>query len=281
IVGLAGPVSDAGSGVASAEFSPDGGKTWLPASISGAGWGFAWDTSDLKNGNHTLSVRVRDLAGNLGAPVQLAVILDNHAPFISLTESWAIWESGTLTIQSNVIPLQSVRVLLKDPVMRYPNEVLVNSVPNSTTASTAVVWDRVMGNYVAAPGSYLVEAEVCDIYDLCSNVTGMITIPDGIPTPVVATQQVQQVQEAAWVPQPPIVIPTSAPTEVPLPAPEVIVPVVEESPAPPPVADIPAWPVLTVAALLFMFAFLLMSDPRPVALRSLARTIKPFMKNQE
>jgi hypothetical protein len=40
----------------------------------------------------------------------------------------------------------------------------------------------------------------------------------------------------------------------------------------------PVWPALIAIMLLFMFAILLLFDPRPAALRSLAKTISPILR---
>ena len=261
-VQLLGMVSDVHSGVASVEFSADG-ATWLPTSVSAAGWNFMWNTLSFKNGKQPIFLRARDVAGNLGEPVQGNPILDNYPPYVSLSESWNVWETGSLLAQPNGIPLKSIRVVVKDPLMRYPDTVLSDDNP----ASPSIAWDRILGNMIAPPGKYMVIAEACDLYGLCSKDTGTITIPPGIPLSTLTPTPIPE----SYIEPRATATSQSTPTELPLdlPTPPSVI-----APTPPQIERSLIWPVIVLAMLLFMFTFLLLSDPRPAALRSLARAIQ-------
>jgi hypothetical protein len=150
--------------------------------------------------------------------------------------------------------------------MRYPNELFFDDLP----APKQISWDRIIGNVTAPPGSYSVEVEACDIYGVCSKATGTIIIPEGIPTPT---------PELFLFPPPvtkPLVIaPTQIVIPVQLPQAIVIPPEIPLIVPPPPK---PVWPAAIAAMLLFMFAILLSFDPRPAALRSLAKTVSPIIR---
>jgi len=257
---LSGETTDIHSGVASVEVLPDGtGASWLPALYTPTEWGLAWDTSNLPNGDHVLLARALDAAGNISAPVAVSVILDNHPPLVSLSSLWPVAESGVVTFQPDVIPLASVKVEVETT-----HEMLINAQPSAGESRISVSWPA---GRAAAPGTYPVVATVCDIYDLCASARGAVLVgavppatvePDPVSLPPIEPNPVL----------PPVIEP---PAYVPIqinPFPD--------QPLPVPAAAI--WPLFCMAAILLMYAFLLMSDPRPEALRSLARVIQPYCK---
>jgi hypothetical protein len=265
-VQIGGQSTDSTSGLSINQISFDN-LNWLSLPLNNSDWSYAWETADLPNGALSIFARSIDQAGNIGIPSQIKVVLDNHPPFLELSQSWNIWEGGALSVQPNVTPLKSVRIFIKDPLMRYPNELFFDDLP----APKQISWDRIIGNVTAPPGSYSVEVEACDIYGVCSKATGTIIIPEGIPTPT---------PELFLFPPPITKPPVIAPTQVVIPVqlPQVVVIPPETTPpivVPPPK---PVWPAAIAAMLLFMFAILLSFDPRPAALRSLAKTIYPTIR---
>lgn len=261
-VHLTGTVSDQTSAVQSVEFSSDG-TTWQSVSFADGNWSFDWDSSAFDNGDRILYLRAKDVAGNLGAPVQASVILDNLPPYVNLSETWNIWESGELAVFDNVIPLESIRIIVHDPMLRFADQVIHDKLP----APKSVIWDRVIGPASAPPGTYTVTVEVCDIYGLCAKDTGTVVIP-AVPTPT-PTPMPEEPARRWW--QLPLTLPRPVEPE-PLP-PVVIQPV--EVPVQEPIAPVsyPLWTTFLLGLLLLLFTFLLLLDPRPAAYRSLTRRL--------
>ncbi len=273
---LSGSTSDAGSGVASVEVSTDG-STWIPTLVTPSEWGLAWDTSKLPNGDHVLLVRARDVAGNTNYPASISVVLNNHPPLVSLSSLWPVTESGVLTFQADGTPLKSVQVEVEST-----GEMLVNICPSAGESRLSVAWPQ---GRAAAPGTYPVVATVCDIYNLCASARGAILVSAAPPIPSVEPNPVVPPIIEPPVIEPPVIEPPTI--ELPISDPPVIEPpayeLIQIDPFPDPLvpAPLPAlviWPLFCVASILLMYAFLLTSDPRPAALRSLERVIQPFVK---
>ena len=258
---LSGETSDIHSGVASVEVLPDGtGASWLPSLFTPAEWGLAWETSNLPNGDNVLLVRARDAAGNVSAPVAVSVILDNHPPLVSLSSLWLVAESGVVTFQPDVIPLASVKVEVE-----ATQEMLINEQPPAGESRFSVSWPA---GRAAAPGTYPVVATVCDIYGRCASARGAILVSAAPPVPSVEPGPVEPDPVEPNPVLPPVIEP---PAYVPI-------QINPFQPIPAPLPALVVWPLFFVAAILLMYAFLLLSDPRPAALRSLARVIQPYCK---
>jgi len=257
-VTLGGTVSDGTSGVQDVEFSADG-ITWLPVSFLNAHfahWDFAWDSSVFDNGDHDLYLRVDDVAGNKGQPIRTRIILDNDPPFVKLAETWNVWESGVLVVFNNVIPLKSVRIIVHDPMLRYADQIIYAE----PSAPDAVTWDRVIGPASAPPGSYTVTVEVCDVYALCAKDTGTILIPNSPAPELIPTQSVEP--QRWW--SLPAAIPRLPEPEQPIVIPAMVVPIQKNILV---VPSFPLWTMVVVSAFLLSFVILLLTDPRPSALR--------------
>jgi len=268
-VTLGGTVSDGTSGVQGVEFSADG-TTWQAASFAETRWNFAWDSSVFDNGDHDLYLRVDDLAGNKGQPIRARVILDNDPPYVKLAETWNVWESGSLVVFNNVIPLKSVRIIVHDPILRYADQVIYADV----SAPDAVTWDRVIGPASAPPGLYTVTVEVCDIYALCAKDTGTILIPV-VPAP--APVPTQPAEPKRWWSLP-VTIPRLPAVEPAVVIPAVVVPIQEEVQV---VPSFPFWTMVVVSAFLLSFILLLLLDSRPKAWRSLTQQLADSMMSNE
>ncbi|MCJ7434970.1 MAG: hypothetical protein MUO77_15925, partial [Anaerolineales bacterium] len=190
-------------------------------------------------------------------------------PYVKLAETWNIWESGSLSVQKNVIPLKSVKITVHDPLQRYPDEVIFYALP----APTAVAWDRVIGPGSAPSGSYTVSVEACDIYGLCSKDSGTVMIPVE-PTPIPFQLPVIEIPE--WIPPIPFFTQPPAPEpELPIVLPAVVIPI----PAEVQLVPSQAWITIVISAFLLAFALLLLLDPRPAALRSLTRSLHQHIQH--
>lgn len=259
---ITGHAVDATSGAAGVQISFDG-VHWLSLQQPFANWSYLWNTTPLPNGMAIIHARSTDQAGNTSIAAQVVVTLDNHPPYLTVPSSWTLPQSGALSVAPNIIPLGEVKITVQDPSLNYPDNVLFDSLP----APQQITWNGILGRYgVAAPGSYPVIVEACDIYKLCAQSAGTISVP--YPTPAPATSPIPTLPPA---PAPTRVIVPTRPMPKPVDPPVLPVVIVGSAQA---VPKTPIWPVVVPAGLLLMFAFLLLLDPRPAALRRLAKTIK-------
>lgn len=264
---------DAISGLLSAEVSTDGGATWHAATLSGGTWSHDWDTTVLQNGTYTVKMRAMDVAGNRENPIPLTLIVDNFPPHVKITDSWWIWESGTIKVSENGFSIGEIKVTISDPKGRWPSVVLTY---NPSTTSTDVKWDRRFSDGTLAPsGDYSVSVMACDMYGNCASDRGVIHIPFIAPIPPTAT------------PSPlPSPTPISTMTAMPSPIPHVQT-VVPQTPLVDPVQpereqpivaghQAPVFPILAVAcliALMWALSSAALADPRPRAILAIAKTI--------
>jgi len=268
-VHLKGAVSDRTSAVQSAEFSSDG-ETWQSVSFENGDWSFDWDSSAFDNGDHILYLRATDSAGNLGEPIQVSVILDNIPPYVNLSETWNIWEGGELAVFDNGIPLESIMIIVQDPMLRFADQIIHDKLP----APKSVIWDRIIGPASAPPGTYTVTVEVCDIYGLCAKDSGTVVIP-AVPTPT-PTLILEEPVRRWW--QLPLTLPRP---DEPEPAPPAVSPPAQV-PTQEPIVSVsyPLWTTFLLGLLLLLFTFLLLLDPRPAAYRSLTRRLAVAVRNE-
>jgi len=273
IVKLRGLSSDTLSGLNEVDFSTDGGATWNVAILSGDIWSYDWDTRTLPNGMYTVKIRGVDVAGNRENPIPLTLLIDNFPPHVKITDSWWIWESGTIKVSENNFSIIEIKVTISDPQGRWPAVVLTYD-PNTT--STDVTWDRRFSDGTLAPsGNYQVRVLACDIYGNCASDRGVIKIPFMAPIPPTATPLTAS-------------SPTSLPTVTALPSPvphfQTTVPQISLiDPAEPenenPVVEepiAPAFPILAIISLITLMWALssaALADPRPKAILAIAKTI--------
>jgi hypothetical protein len=71
------------NGVASVDYSTNGGTVWIPATGT-TSWNFDLDTTDLVDGAYTIRVRAQDVTGLYGS-MSIPVTLDNTIPVIAFT----------------------------------------------------------------------------------------------------------------------------------------------------------------------------------------------------
>lgn len=270
---LAGQSFDALSGLQSAEVSTDGEVTWNAATLSGGAWSYDWDTTVLQNGTYTVKMRAMDMAGNHENPIPLTLIVDNFPPNVKITNSWWIWESGTIKVSANGFPINEIKVTISDPKGRWPSVVLTY---NPSTTSSDVTWDRRFSDGTLAPsGNYSVSVLACDIYGNCASDRGVINIPFIAPIPPTATPS-------------PLPSPTSITTMTAVPSP---IPHVQTVvPQAPPIDNVepvreqptivghrarvlPILAVVSLIALMWAVSSAALADPRPKAILEIAKTI--------
>ncbi|HSG41840.1 MAG TPA: Ig-like domain-containing protein [Anaerolineales bacterium] len=273
IVNLHGRSSDKLSGMTALEISTDGGDTWNVANLLDGAWSYDWDTTALQNDSYTVKVRGIDSAGNRELPIPLTLLVDNFPPYVKVSDSWWIWESGEVAVSSNNLPIGEIKVTISDPLGRWP-VVRFSYDPDTTFAN--ITWDRRFADGTLAPsGNYRVTVLACDIYGNCASDRGQIKIPFITPvhptaTPIPATSPT----------------PVSTMTILPSPAPQVqsvappttIVETTEPEQEQPVVVEhqVPAIQVLAVVvliALMWAISSAALADPRPRAIQAIAKTI--------
>ena len=277
---LSGQSADALSGLHLVEMSFDEGKTWQTLEPVSGEWTHAWDTRRLANGVARVLVRGTDLAGNIEAPRHIEVILANQPPRVSVQESWFIWESGDVRVRDAGLPIDGIRVTIRDPQGRWPAVVLEYG-PNNLPGS--ISWDRRFADGTLAPsGEYEVLVQVWDVYGNEARDAGTISIPfvslpvptwtpspSPSPTPsVLATQTAHPpaVQPAATG------MPTATQVVILEPAPE---PVVEQT------TPLVFWPLVGLLGLMLALASAALSDPRPRALARLKETFDQIIMKEK
>jgi hypothetical protein len=275
ILPLSGTASDTLSDVATVELSYDGGKTWVPTTLSPDGkWTYDFDTTKVKDGIYTIVVQTTDMAGNTvigteNSGAHITVTINNTPPHIQLTPEWFIWDSGELAIETEYFPLKSGTLTISDLQHRWPEV----EIPFGEKYPSTIAWDRRFANGVLAPiGNYHVDVKACNTYNLCSHKTAIIKIPwVSILIPTVSPVAPTLLPEAPSLEN----IPEWSETQTP---PAVVV----EDPSPQ--TEIPssaehkpvgiALSLVVFMALMGAVASAALSDRRPVAINALAKTIQ-------
>ncbi len=273
VVTLSGNATDTGSGIAGVKISLDGGKTWQSLPLVNETWSYNWDTTPLPNGEYQVLARAMDLAGNVQSPgSSVRIISANHPPIVDVQERWNIWESGLLSIRENGgIPLDSLRITIRDPLGRWPavvQEYSMRQVPKG------ISWNRRFADGTLAPsGEYEILVEARDIYGNGASDKGVIAIPFVATTIMTSTPTMtpspSPTPVRTAVPTRAVVAP-SFPTIQPAPA-----PVVEQSEKP-----LALWPAVELVGSLMALASASIVDARPRALARLKETFHQIMKNQ-
>jgi hypothetical protein len=268
---LSGSSADATSGVLAAEIALDG-NTWLPLAISPSNiWTYDWDTLSWGDGVYPVIVRTTDIAGNtelVESGGYVTLIVNNTPPHIKLTPEWLIWQSGTLLIKTEYFPVRNGTIVIADKKGRWP----AVRIPFGEKYPAEIRWDRRFADGILAPsGDYLVTVSACNIYSLCSEKSATIKIPwyaPALPTAAAPTEMVEVEQE----PRPQLEHPQA--TKVP-PALEISVPDSEASSEPQIDYETRAslLPFVVMISLMWVISSAALSDKRPMAIRSIAKTI--------
>lgn len=284
-----GETSDLVSGPTAGEISLDGGVTWDELFTSGpnpAPWRVAWDTYTIPNGSYELLVRSVDEAGNQETPARLSLQVANPPPDVSLEpSSWSYGYTARVTVSPQGIPVGVVTFLIMDDgtVVRHFDL-------DPMLGEHAVNWDGLDETGEKMPsGKYPVTVVACDIFDNCADAHGEVRIPflhvvlpplpfisTATPTPTpIATATVTTMPTPAVTEVKETQPPRLTPSPTPMPAAPAPKPVEPTKPALPVVT----WPRVVLGGLTLLYAIVLSLDPRPDALRALARVIKPTLED--
>ncbi len=153
-----GTAADSGSGLSKVEISTNDGQTWQEVSGS-TSWKYDWDTKNNSDGSEDVHVRATDQAGLITEQI-INVGLDNHAPKISLPNSWFQWDTVTLDVWDNFSGISEARVEISDPDGRWPKRVIKLD-PDQFPLNFK--WDRRFGDDTVAPfGTYNVKVIAFD-----------------------------------------------------------------------------------------------------------------------
>jgi P pilus assembly chaperone PapD len=257
---LSGMVSDTTSGINTAEYSVDGGSSWisLPVAVDGS-YSVVVDTTRLPGGSTTFLVRAFDQAGLSGTD-SISGVVANAGPKVTLTSTWFLSQSGSLSVKTGDTAISRVTISIcdpSDPTICVTETYASNSIPSS------VSWDGLFGSRAAAAGPYLVVVTARDTAGKSDSATGTIVIPV-TPTPTAIPTRLRQVVEVINTP-----IPTPVPTTV-----VVAVEPPDETPKVKHTERFKTAPHIILLLFVGLFAFMSMADPRPRQWQRVARAIQ-------
>ena len=219
--------------------------------------------------------RAHDIAGNIESTARVTLLLANHAPKVTIQESWWIWEAGSLGVSERFLPVTEIRMRIA--CLDGQPDVKLNFTPD--TLPSALSWDRKCGQgQFATTGDHPVTLTACDGVGNCASATGVIRVPFIAPpvptwTPTVEPSPTPMVTATAHPTTQPTAQITAVPTIVPSPVPVPVVP----SPQ-------PAWITWLLAILLaglLALALAAVLDPRPRALRRLGKTLARLASDEQ
>ncbi|RPI21188.1 MAG: hypothetical protein EHM70_25470 [Chloroflexota bacterium] len=148
-----------------------------------------------------------------------------------------------------------------------------------------VTWDRRFpGDVIAPSGKYIVSIVACDVHGKCASDEGVIQIPVIAVVPPNSTPTPEAVSTPTQIDTLPFTPIAALPTTVRPQATkiaQILIPVPKEIEARGEGHGkdmFPLWVILILGLLCVLFATEALLDPRPEALRSLARTINQFVK---
>lgn len=173
-INIFGEVTDAGSGIAMAEYSSDDGVTWSDLEISETGsWSKTLDSTLLPDGTTTLvAVRATDRVGNV--TLTKASVTTSNAPVtIALQKSWTLPAAGALEIKAGYSPIESVVVKICDTTGSLG---CTESTYNKESIPTSVSWNGSYGSEQAHSGNYSVSVTVTDQVGRVRSAAGTITV---------------------------------------------------------------------------------------------------------
>jgi len=256
---LSGSVSDTTSGIGDAQYSVDGGSSWssLPVAADGT-YSVVVDTTGLPGGATTFVVRAYDQAGLAGTN-SISGVVANAGPTVTLTGTWFLSQSGSLSVKAGDTAISRVIVSICDPddsTICLTENYAADSIPSS------VSWNGFFGSKFAVAGNYPVTVTARDTAGRSDTATGLIVVPPPpTPTPTFAPTQTREVAA---------VVVAAAPTPTPV--------LVVEQPAPTPKAKRAAHfktaPYFILLLLIGMFSLMTMADPRPRQWQRVANAVQ-------
>ncbi len=279
---LEGQSTDTTSGLAAVQISTDDGANWLDLSASPSGdWRIPWDTQPFPNGLYPVLARAQDLAGNLGSPARVTLLLANQPPRVRIQESWWVWEAGKLSVRERFLPVTEIRVRIT--CLDGQPDLKLNFTPENLPS--ALSWDRKCGQgQFATSGDHLVTLIACDKVGNCARATGTIKVPfvethlptlrptqDNTVTPICEPTQTATPEPTAW----PTAQPTAQAQPTLAPDPTTSAPAAPQSR--------PAWLVWSLTVFLVLLLGLgcvAMLDPRPRALSRLGKILAKLARDE-
>ncbi|MCW5875921.1 MAG: LysM peptidoglycan-binding domain-containing protein [Anaerolineales bacterium] len=170
---LSGQASDATSGLAGVQFAVNGSAFSGTARLSGGDWQLDWDSTDVPNGFHELSLRALDQAGHLSTVHSIGVVVENQLPYINLPAGCPpIWQALNLDAGPGASPIELVRLTVSDEQGRSHTESFA-APPQGWT------WHRYFSDgSTAEVGEYRLEVSVEDRAGNRNSRAGCISIPD-------------------------------------------------------------------------------------------------------
>lgn len=270
---------DATSGIGVVEISFNGSPWQSVPQGASSPWTYSWNSSNYPNGTYVVLVRAKDVAGNIENTARVTVIVANNPPGVKIQDMWWIWESGSLSVSDNVIPIGEIIIRiacspLDDVVMRFDDPA---DIPDNLR------WDRRCGDgNLAESGDYTVTLTACDIFGNCASASGEIRIPFIVPpqptwtpTPTLsptATESPEVERRATATPSPTPTIPMAVITPTPEPEPEVLKK---------PFSIFPWFVLLFGLIAAGVWSSTSLGDPRPPALKRLAENLSRLSNLRE
>ncbi len=164
-----------------ADYSLNDGLDWHSLSFRDGQWSFDWDTTTARDGKYTILVRADDIAGNRENTARVSVQVSNKKPIVDVQETWNLVSGGTIKVHGRSVPLKGGSLLWPARCIRIPAgfRLLRDLIPS------VFEWDRRCGDgaFAAESGDYQVTVEVCDVFGRCTQDTGLIHVPEFLPTP--------------------------------------------------------------------------------------------------
>ena len=168
-------MSDINSGIATVEYTADGG-----------GWQIYSPPLTFGDGTHQVRFRTFDNAGLSAETGVFSFQIDTTVPHIKLPSRWYIWETGEAVVKDDTSKIASVSITVSDPQNRW-KKVQWNWTPNIHQFSNTISWNRVFADGIRAPiGTYNVTVLATDNAGNHSERSAQIIIPqpaaDPLPT---------------------------------------------------------------------------------------------------
>jgi hypothetical protein len=219
--------------------------------------------------------RAHDVAGNIESTARVTLLLANHAPKVSIQESWWIWEAGSLGVSKRFLPVTEIHMRIA--CLDGQPDVKLNFTPDTLPSSLS--WDRKCGQgQFATTGDHPVTLTACDQVGNCASATGVIRVPFIAPpvptwTPTALASPTPMATATIHPTTQPTAQVTALPTIVPSPVPVPVVPL-----------HLPAWLAWLLAILLaglLALALAAVLDPRPRALCRLGNTLDKLASDDQ
>ena len=179
-------------GVTKVEFYVDGA---LKLADTASPWSYAWDTTQVADGSHTLQAKAYDAAGNVGVSSVVTVQVDNTVPRAwvdnpangALVSGGSVQLSGWATDASRVVSLQfrldGQPLTLNSPYQYGLNRAGVCATYPGDPNCPYVGWQASFNSQSFADGSHTLSVIATDGVGLACATSRVFTIANGASTP--------------------------------------------------------------------------------------------------